>query len=151
MNKPYCYIIYLNNEEFKVKPTLKGTIELAYKELYYPSYYIKHKELPIEAYFIDKVTDVDIRYFIEQIDVTPEQIKELTEKIDKTIESCENAIRNKQCCSGIKYWTKKDRPEMINKEILFQSYKWRELDKIDWDNIPETVFLEQPDKVWEID
>ena len=69
-------------------------------------------------------------------------------KIDKLIESSEKSIKNGQCLSGIKYWTKKDRPELISSEIIHQSCIWRELNDIDWNNLPESIYLESSRKEW---
>jgi len=148
MNKPYGYLLLMGYKEtdeipFKIRQNLMPLLEIVQRELYSASYYVKNKERILKAYFDDNsIKDINLNYFIEQIEVTKEQVEELIKKIDKTIESNENTIKEGMCCSGVRYWTKKDRPMLISNEIFAKSYQWKDLNKIDWDNLPENIYVD---------
>ena len=133
MKTQLCYIIHTRfDENFEVRKTLKESLEIIVKENR-ASYYIDNSS-PIEIQYDDNSKeDIDIKQYIEKIELIIEDLKNIEDLIDEEIKKTEilmNDMFKESKGAMITGWfgiTKDRREWAIQNEIKTRSYKWKEL------------------------
>ncbi len=140
MSEPYCYLVGSEwGDGETVKPNLRQAMQVLIDRGYLACGFVNRSF--IAAHFKNGDSKrIKMNYFIEPVNLNPEDIREIEEKIDTTITNNEIYLSN--LTHGVTgYFLLKDsRSNAIKEEITRKSYRWKDLDLINFDDLGREIY-----------
>lgn len=125
--------------------SLYDAIKYITEKYQYPFCFVNSNEFILYAFYQNgKTIDISLKEFIEEFELSEEEIKKIEITIDSRIERDEKRISLPGFfnVSGYVPFRRKDRQKYINQTIKSCSWRWKDLNSFNWEEL-ENKYIQE--------